>query len=128
MKSRDKIVNKQDILKLIDRVELPGLKCGNFPQFTDVWMVRVEEKIYVRSGQYVPHNSWYHAFAKEGEGWIKLGGEIVEVTAKIPENLDDFNKNVDDAYIQKYGKKYPELVPGILRKSLQDYTMEFEFK
>ena len=121
-------MNKAEILRLVDEVELPGLKCGDFKTFTDVWMVRIDNKIYVRSGQYVPRNSWYHAFVEKGEGWIKVGNEIAEVTAGIPKDPTVINKLVDDAYLLKYGAKYPELVPGILRKSLQDYTMEFELK
>jgi len=120
-----KEINKEELLRLIDDVELPGIRSGQVHKFTPVWMVTMNGRMFCRSGRYVPSDSWYDAFQREPQGAIQLNEIIVKVTAKIPEDLERIGEDINQAYYKKYGGKYPHLIAGIATEKLMRHTMEF---
>lgn len=122
------MLDKSKIIELISNDMLPSIRSGDTHPFTEVWMVTVKDRIFVRSGKMVPSDSWFDAFIKIPNGAIKTTGQIIDITAKIPQDLKDISKEVNHAYKVKYGKEHPVLVRLMYRAKLVKNTMEFIIK
>src|SRR4051794_9911405 len=66
-----------------------------------IWVVRVDDELYVRSWR-GDDGSWYRAAQTSGEGRISAGG--VERDVAYDPAGEEVNDAVDDAYRQKYGR------------------------
>ena len=89
-----------------------------------VWVVRVGDNLYVRSvnGRTA---AWFRHAQASGEGYVRAGGvdrdvTLVEVDTHGEEHLHD---QIDAAYQAKYGRRYPTIVPSIVRPEARDATL-----
>jgi len=69
-------------------------------RFIGIWMVMVEDRVFVRSWSVKP-DGWYHAFLKNPRGAIQITKHKINVRAvhiKSKQLLDA----IDRAYLEKY--------------------------
>jgi len=85
-----------------------------------MWIVRDGDEIYVRSvnGR---GSSWFRGAQKRHEAHIRAGG--VEKDVELIET-EDANDAVDAAYRQKYGRRYPTIVPSIVAPDARAATLK----
>lgn len=83
---------------------------GSLRRPVTMWMVRVDDDIYVRSvnGR---GSSWFRGAQIKHEARIEAGGIEKDVSLVETEELSD---KVDAAYEAKYGRRYPSIVPSIV--------------
>ncbi|HJU65672.1 MAG TPA: DUF2255 family protein, partial [Gemmatimonadaceae bacterium] len=71
MKSRRQF--SPSTLAALDKGKILGIRAGSAPhRFIGVWMVVVDDRLFVRSYTLKP-DGWYHAFSKEPRGIIQVG-------------------------------------------------------
>ncbi len=101
----------QDELAAVGEAEeleiAPARADGSLRRPTPVWVVRIDDDLYVRS--YRGHNgSWFRAAQQTHEGEINAGG--IQKRVRFVENDDPQTADViDDAYrakYQRYGARY----------------------
>ena len=100
-----------DILAALHASKILGLRAGAQPhRFIGVWVVVVNERVFVRSWSNKPHG-WYRTFLEEPHGMIQIAGREIRVRARKTrgERLMDA---IDLAYREKYptpgSRKYVE--------------------
>ena len=120
-------MNPQTALDFIKSSNLIGLKAGHEREtFLEIWMVVVDNRIFARSWGFA-ERSWYNSFLNDSSGEIKCGDEVFQIEAVVPDNDDEFNEKISEAYLKKYAnsehnRKYAK---GIVRQSHVNKTMEF---
>lgn len=72
---------------------------GTLRKPVTVWVVRVADDLYVRSG-YGHRAAWYRATQTRGEGHIKAGG--IEKQVVFAEADPALNDDIDAVYLAKY--------------------------
>jgi hypothetical protein len=115
---------KDKIVDMVNRIECPGIRSGEFHPFTELWMVEVDGRFFARSGRMEPGNSWYDAFRKWPGGYMELGNMIFRIKGRVPDALDTINRRINKAYMRKY-RKYGSLAEGATTERLMSHTMEF---
>jgi hypothetical protein len=86
-----------------------------------VWVVRVGDDLYVRSvnGRTA---AWFRRAQARDEGHVRAGGVDKDVTfVESDGSLDD---QIDAAYRAKYGRRYPSIVPRIVRPEARAATLK----
>jgi len=85
-----------------------------------MWVVRVDDDIYVRSvnGR---SSSWFRGAQTRHEAHIGVGA--VEKAVELVET-DDAADAVDAAYQAKYGRRYPSIVPSIVAPQARAATLK----
>ncbi|MDY7102160.1 MAG: DUF2255 family protein [Actinomycetota bacterium] len=78
----------------------PARRDGSLRSFTTIWLVRVDDGLYVRSYN-GPGGSWYRAARANGHGRLRSGGDERAVAFREAEVDDD---RIDEAYRAKYGR------------------------
>ncbi len=73
---------------------------GSLRAFTTIWIVRIDDDLYVRSYN-GPGGSWYRAARRAGRGRARAAG-IEHDVAFEPATVEP--DQVDDAYRAKYGR------------------------
>ncbi len=89
------------ILAALRASKILGLRAGTQPhRFIGVWVVVVNERVFVRSWNNKPEG-WYRAFLKEPHGVIQIAEREIRVRARKTrsERLKDA---VSRAYLEKY--------------------------
>jgi hypothetical protein len=76
-------------------------------RFIGIWMVVVEDRVFVRSWSVKP-DGWYRAFLKEPRGAIQISEHKINVRA-VGVQSERLRDAVDRAYLEKYR------TPGSLR-------------
>jgi len=96
---------------------------GTLRNRVTIWVVRVEDGLYVRS--YTgSEGSWYHAALASQQGRIRAGG--VEKDVKLVELSNPaVNDQVDTAYQVKYGR-YPGYIETMLSPDVRATTLKLE--
>lgn len=82
-------------------------KDGTLRNPTIIWVVRVDDDLYVRSvnGR---GSAWFHGVESRHEGQIRAGGVVKDVT--FVEEVDpDVNDQIDKVYRTKY-RRYAESI------------------
>lgn len=91
-----------DAINYINSHNLIGIKAGSEREtFLEIWMVSVGDRIFARSLGFA-EKSWYNTFLKDENGQIQCGDQIFNIKAKIPDDLDDLNDKISQAYLDKY--------------------------
>ena len=88
-----------------------------------VWVVRVGDNLYVRSvnGRTA---AWFRHAQASGEGHVRAGGVDRDVTlVEVGDGEVGMNDQIDAAYQAKYGRRYPTIVPSIVRPEARDATL-----
>ena len=85
-----------------------------------MWVVRQGDDVYVRSvnGR---GSSWFRGAQTLHEAHIRAGG--VERDVELVET-DDQPDAVDTAYREKYGRRYPTIVPSIVSPEARAATLK----
>lgn len=83
---------------------------GTLRRPVTMWVVRDGDDLYVRSvnGR---GSSWFRGAQARHEAHIRAGG--VEKDVDLVER-NDVNDQVNAAYREKYGRRYPSIVPSIV--------------
>jgi hypothetical protein len=112
------------ILSSLRRGKILGIRAGSQPhRFIGLWMVMVEDRLFVRSWGVKP-GGWYQTFVKDARGVINVDGKEIPIRAARTrsERLKDA---VDRAYQEKYNTpgsvKY---VRDLRRAKSRDTTTE----
>jgi hypothetical protein len=85
-----------------------------------MWVVRDGNDIYVRSvnGR---GSSWFRGAQQRHQAQVRAGG--VEKNVELIET-EEANDAVDAAYQQKYGRRYPTIVPSIVAPDARAATLQ----
>jgi len=83
-----------------------GVRAGERHRFTGVWMVVLDDRLFVRSWNNAP-SGWYRAFRAEPRGVIQIGERQIEVDARRTRSAA-LRKKVSAAYAKKYPTKASE--------------------
>jgi hypothetical protein len=79
------------------------IRAGTRPhRFIGIWVVVVEERVFVRSWSLKPR-SWYRTFLEDPRGAIRLGARTIAVRAARTRS-DRVKDLVSRAYMEKYGR------------------------
>src|SRR4051794_30798001 len=68
-------------LEELDRAKILGVRAGTQHRYTGVWVVVVEGRVFVRSGNDKP-TGWYRAFQAQPLGSIQLAGREIAIRAR----------------------------------------------
>lgn len=119
-------MNKEKALQYINSNNLIEIKAGNDREtFLEIWMVTVNDRIFARSWGFA-ERSWYNTFLKDNSGQIKCGEEVFNIKAQIPNDLNELEEQINQAYLNKYDSgRNSFYAQGIVKKEHADKTMEF---
>lgn len=119
-------MNKLKAIQYINSHNLIEIKAGNEREtFLEIWMVIVGDRIFARSWGFA-ERSWYNTFLKDNSGQIKCGNEIFDIKAQIPNDLNEIEQQINEAYLAKYDSGENSFyAQGIIKKEHADKTMEF---
>jgi hypothetical protein len=103
----------------------PRRRDGTLRNPLPVWVVRHGDDLYVRSVN-GPTAAWFRGARARPEGHVRAGGvekdvAFVEVDDQSNAGLGD---RIDAAYQAKYGRRYPTIVPSIVRPEPRAATLK----
>ena len=93
---------------------------GTLRPYVTMWVVRVDDQLYVRSA-YGPDNPWFRRAKASGVGRIGAGGLERDVT--FAEAAPDVHTDIDAAYLAKYDRYGPEIVGTVVGPRAHDVTI-----
>jgi hypothetical protein len=112
------------LLEALDKAKILGLRSGSEHRFTGVWVVVVEDRVFVRSYNDKP-TGWYRAFQEEPRGTIQVDKREIAVRARQTRS-ERLRKAVSEAYAQKYNTKGSlKWVQGFAEAEREAVTLEF---
>jgi hypothetical protein len=80
-----------------------GVRSGAEHRYTGVWVVVVEDRVFVRSWNDKP-TGWYRAFIEEPRGSVSLGDMEIRIRT-APVRSMRIRRAVSEAYAKKYPTK-----------------------
>lgn len=80
-----------------------GVRSGTEHRYTGVWVVVVENRVFVRSWNDKP-TGWYRAFRQEPRGSVTIGDTEIGVRAAAVRSAR-IRRAVSEAYAEKYPTK-----------------------
>jgi len=119
-------MNNEEILDLVNLTTTPQIRAGETHRFNNIWLVVAEGRIFCRQYSF-SERSWYSAFLEDPKGAIKCGEQIIPIEGVIPNDLDEINQKVNEAYIEKYDKRlnhYPDIAHKMTGERFMAKTME----
>jgi hypothetical protein len=84
---------------------------GTLRKYVTMWVVRLEDQLYVRSA-HGADNPWFRRAKASGVGRIRAGGLERDVTFADP--APDVHPDIDAAYRGKYDRYGPEIVGTVV--------------
>jgi hypothetical protein len=100
-----------DVLKVIDKSKILGLRAGTKPhRFIGIWCVVVDGRVFVRSWE-LSDRSWYRTFLEEPVGTIQIADKREIPVRAIRTRSERLKDAVSEAYLEKYS------TPGALKYS-----------
>ena len=100
-----------------------GVRSGTAHRYTGVWVVVVEDRVFVRSWNDKP-TGWYRAFLDESRGSVTLGDAEIRVRA-APVGSARIRRAVSEAYAEKYPTKGSvKWVRGFAEPGREAHTLE----
>ncbi|KRC60960.1 hypothetical protein ASE14_08380 [Agromyces sp. Root81] len=96
---------------------------GSLRPFVTIWVVRVDDELYVRSA-YGPGNPWFRRAQASGTGRIRAGG--VERDVVFAEPPADVHAAVDAAYHAKYDRHGPKIVGTVVGPQVVATTLRLD--
>jgi hypothetical protein len=86
-----------------------------------MWVVRDGDDIYVRSvnGR---GSSWFRGAQQRHQAQVRAGGGVEKDIELI--ETEEASDAVDAAYQQKYGRRYPTIVPSIVTPKARAATLQ----
>src|SRR5688572_4886053 len=112
------------LLQALKDAKILGVRSGSEHRYTGVWVVVVEDRVFVRSWNDKP-TGWFQAFRKQPSGTIQVGDREIPVTGKLVRSA-----RLRDAVTAAFGEKYPtkgskKWVEGFAEPSRVLTTLEF---
>src|SRR5690349_6873903 len=83
--------------------QILGVRSATEHRYTSVWVVVVDDRVFVRSWNDKP-TGWYRAFLAEPRGSVMLGETEIRVRA-APVRSARIRRAVSEAYAEKYPTK-----------------------
>ena len=100
-----------------------GVRSGSEHHYTGVWVVVVEDRVFVRSWNDKP-TGWYRAFLDEPRGSVTLGDAEIRVRT-APVRSARIRRAVSEAYAEKYPTKGSvRWVRGFAEPEREAHTLE----
>ena len=93
---------------------------GTLRRFVTMWVVRVQDDLYVRSA-YGPDNPWYRRAIASGSGRVRAGG--FEREASFAQADPGLQGDIDAAYHAKYDRYGPRMVGSVVGRDAHDVTI-----
>ena len=115
---------KQQVADLVNHSVKHQIRQGHTHRFIDLLFVAVDDRIFCRRYTY-REPSWHTAFIQDPTGQIKLDKTIVDVHGVVPDDLDEINPLVNQAYetkLKQLGASY--MIAGAIEPRAQASTME----
>jgi hypothetical protein len=114
----------QRVIEAICKSKILGVRSGTEHRYTGVWVVVVNNRVFVRSWNDKP-TGWFRAFQKEATGTIQIGDLEVSVRGKLVRSA-----RIRDAVTLALGEKYNtkgslKWVEGFTEPSRVLTTLEF---
>jgi hypothetical protein len=112
------------VIEAICKSKILGVRSGTEHRYTGVWVVVVNNRVFVRSWNDKP-TGWFRAFQKEATGTIQIGDLEVSVRGKLVRSA-----RIRDAVTLALGEKYNtkgslKWVEGFTEPSRVLTTLEF---
>jgi hypothetical protein len=112
------------IVEAARNAKIVGVRAGIEHRYTGVWLVVVEDRVFVRSWNDKP-TGWFRAFKKEPNGTIQLGKVEIPVRGK-PVRSTRIRDAVTAAFAEKYNTKGSRTwVEGFAEPARVLTTLEF---
>ncbi|WP_353815097.1 DUF2255 family protein [Agromyces sp. SYSU T00266] len=111
-----------------DQLEIASVRDdGSLRPFTTVWVVRVGDELFVRSG-YGPENGWYRRAREAGVGRIKSAGIIRDVAfIDVPSDDAELHEALDAEYTRKYGPNHAaHVMATVLGDDVRGVTLRLD--
>jgi hypothetical protein len=99
----------------------PETRDGILRRPVTIWVVRVDDDLYVRSWR-GPAGGWFRAAQQTRGGHISAGG--VEKDVRLVDADDNVNDTVDDAYRHKYGRHADSYVEPMIQAEARATTLK----
>ena len=111
------------VLEHFAKAKILGVRAGEEHRYTGVWVVVVENRVFVRSWNDKP-TGWFRAFADEPEGSVQLNDKEIPVRARRTRS-ERLQRAVSIAYGVKYNTKASEKwVRGFSQPEREVNTLE----
>lgn len=121
--AKDATFNRADV-EALEKAKILGVRAGTEHRYTGVWVVMVENRVFVRSWNDKPAG-WFRAFKKEPDGTIQAGDREIPVRGK-PVRSARLRDAVTAAYAEKYNTKGSQKwVEGFTEPARVLTTLEF---
>ena len=91
------------IVEAARNAKILGVRSGTEHRYTGVWLVVVDDRVFVRSWNDKP-TGWFRAFKKEPSGTIQIGKLEIPVRGK-PVRSTRIRDAVTAAFAEKYNTK-----------------------
>ena len=113
-----------DVIEALRNAKILGVRAGIEHRYTGVWVVIVDDRVFVRSWNDKP-TGWFQAFKAQPRGTIQAGELEIPVRAKLPRNTRILDA-VTAAFAEKYNTKGSrKWVEGFAEPSRVATTLEF---
>jgi hypothetical protein len=90
-----------DLLAILRMSKILGIRAGKEPhRFIGLWMVVVEDRVFVRSWSVKP-DGWYQTFLKDPRGVVQIADHEIPIRA-VRTRSERLKDAVDRAYQEKY--------------------------
>jgi hypothetical protein len=112
------------VVEAIRSAKILGVRAGAEHRYTGVWVVVVDDRVFVRSWNDKP-TGWFRAFRKQSNGSIQIAKDEIPVRGKLVRSA-----RVRDAVTAAFAKKYNtkgsmKWVEGFAEPSRVGTTLEF---
>ena len=113
-----------EIVEALRKAKILGVRAGTEHRYTGVWVVVVDDRVFVRSWNDKP-TGWFRAFTRESSGMIQVGEREIRVRGKVLRSA-----RLRDAVTAAYGEKYntkasQKWVKGFAEPARLAATLEF---
>jgi len=116
-------MNIKELSKLINSKWVHQIRAGKHHRFVDISIVEADGRFFVRQYKF-GKCSWYDAFLKNPDGAIKIKDTIIPIDGIVPEDLDEINPKVNNAYFKKMNIIYWLMRLTYDRKKHESSTLE----
>jgi hypothetical protein len=112
------------VVEALRDAKILGVRAGTEHRYTGVWVVVVDDRVFVRSWSDKP-TGWFRAFRKQPSGTIQVGSLEIPVRAK-PARSARMRDAVTAAFGEKYNTKASrKWVEGFAEPARALTTIEF---
>lgn len=98
-------MTKNEFVMAAEKTAMPKIKIGNHPNYADIWVVNVNGRVFCRQFS-KNEKGWYAAILKSPKAHIKMNGSGFNVIGKVPEFSEALSKEIGQAYLKKYGRRF----------------------